>query len=157
MSKTHLEKDNKKILPSSWTWIHLDEISEKIVDGTHFTPRYVDAGIPFISVKDIKDNKISFDNCRYISEDEHNRLSLRCNPEFNDVLITKSGTIGRTAVVKSTNIFSLFVSVALIKPIKMYLDSYFLAFALESYINGINIQQDVKGVVIKNLHIEDLR
>jgi Restriction endonuclease S subunits len=108
-------------------------------------------------VKDIFKGKINFDNCKYISEDEHNSLIKRCNPEYLDVLITKSGTIGRTAVVKIKRPFSLFVSVALIKPFKGHVDSNFVAFSLENYINNIDIQQSVKGGVIKNLHIEDLK
>ncbi len=144
-------------LPKGWVEIRLEEVSEKITDGTHFTPTYMDKGIPFISVKDIFDGKISFDDCRYISDKEHQNLIKRCHPEYFDVLITKSGTIGRTAVVKTHTPFSLFVSVALIKPFKRYVNSDFMSFALRNYINSIDIQQSVKGGVIKNLHIEDLK
>jgi type I restriction enzyme, S subunit len=87
--------------------------------------------------------------------EEHERLIKRCNPEYNDVLITKSGTIGRTAVVKTEQGFSLFVSVALIKLFTQYINADFVSLALENYINGINIQQTIKGGIIKNLHIED--
>ncbi|MBN1547322.1 MAG: restriction endonuclease subunit S [Syntrophaceae bacterium] len=144
-------------LPDGWVWTRMIEISEKITDGTHHTPTYVSEGIPFISVKDIKNGMISFENCKFISEDEHNVLIKRCNPEYGDVLITKSGTIGRTAVVTTRDEFSLFVSVALIKPYKDFLDSNFIKFALDNYINNIDIQQSVKGGVVKNLHIEDLK
>ena len=149
----------KKIesLPVGWISAKLNIISEKIVDGTHFTPQYTSSGIPFISVKDIRDNKISFDDCKYISEETHNELKKRCNPENDDILITKSGTIGRIAVVKTNKKFSLFVSVALIKPYKKFIDSQFLAYELNNYINHIDIQQSIKGGVIKNFHLEDLK
>jgi type I restriction enzyme S subunit len=148
---------NEDALPTGWVWTRLGEVAEKIVDGTHFTPKYVSSGVPFISVKDIRNGKISFDDCRYISQDEHETLIKRCNPEYNDVLITKSGTIGRTAVIKTNKIFSLFVSVALIKPFKNYLDSDFVSLMLENYINNIDISQSIKGGVIKNFHLEDLK
>jgi len=151
-----LSTQNSK-LPKGWVWVRLGEISEKITDGTHHTPNYTNAGIPFISVKDVYNRKIHFDNCRYISKDEHKILAKRCNPEKNDILITKSGTIGRTAVVNTDISFSLFVSVALIKLSKFLSDPYFISYSLENYINGINIQQSIKGGVIKNLHIEDLQ
>jgi len=144
-------------LPEGWIWTKLEQIAEKIVDGTHFTPKYVASGVPFISIKDIRGGKISFEDCKYISEDEHKALIKRCNPEYNDILITKSGTIGRTAVVKTNKSFSLFVSVALIKPFKDYLESDFITLMLEDYINNIDIQQFIKGGVIKNFHIEDLK
>jgi len=144
-------------LPDTWTWAKLNDISMKITDGTHFTPQYVDYGTPFISVKDVFDGLISFEFCKHIAPEDHAKLAKRCNPEYLDVLITKSGTIGRTAVVKTTEPFSLFVSVALIKPFKPYIDSNYLALSLENYISSIDIQQSVKGGVIKNLHIEDLK
>jgi len=77
--------------------------------------------------------------------------------ERGDVLITKSGTIGRIAVVETERPFSLFVSVALIKPVEGIFPSAFLALALGGYIGGLNIAQDIKGALLKNLHLEDLR
>ena len=135
----------------------LDEITNKINDGTHKTPTYIEKGIPFISVKDIRNKKIFFDNCKFISEDEHQILFKRCNPEYGDVLITKSGTIGRTAIVNTNKNFDLFVSVALLKPKKDLITSEFLMYALDNYIASIDVKQEVKGGVIKNLHIEDLK
>ena len=144
-------------LPKRWEWATGSQLAAKIVDGTHHTPTYVQEGIAFISVKDIRQGRIHFNDCRYISEEEHQRLKQRCNPETGDVLITKSGTIGRTAVVDTDNEFSLFVSVALLKRASHELNSRFLKLSLEAYIQSIDIQQVVKGGVIKNLHLEDLR
>ena len=73
------------------------------------------------------------------------------------MLITKSGTIGRTAIVNTDKVFDLFVSVALLKPKKDLVTSEFLMYALDNYIAHIDIKQEVKGGVIKNLHIEDLK
>ncbi len=144
-------------LPEGWAWARLDEISAKITDGTHFTPTYVSEGVPFISVKDIHNGEISFDQCRQIPQHEHDELVKRCNPERGDVLITKSGTIGRTAVVKTDRSFSLFVSVALIKLPRDHVDAGFMSYALQDHIRGIDVSQAIKGGVIKNYHIEDLK
>jgi len=134
----------------------LNELCTKITDGTHFTPKYEQSGIPFISVKDIRNGKISFEKCKFISQKTHNELIKRCNPEFNDLLITKSGTIGRMAIVKTKKDFSLFVSVALIKPNKN-INRKYLNYILENFINHTTISQEIKGGVIKNFHLEDLR
>jgi len=137
--------------------VFLKDVTSKINDGTHKTPKYTDSGIPFISVKDIKCKQIYFDNCKYISNEEHEILYKRCNPQRGDVLITKSGTIGRTAIIKTDIIFDLFVSVALLKPNFNKITPDFLMYSLDNYINHIDVKQDVKGGVIKNLHIEDLK
>jgi type I restriction enzyme S subunit len=144
-------------LPDGWVWASVQQLSTKVTDGTHHTPTYTEMGVAFISVKDIRDGRISFEDCRHISEEEHSRLIQRCHPETGDVLITKSGTIGRVAVVRIDHPFSLFVSVALMKTNKTYLNQDFFKLALEYHIQGISIDQDVKGGVVKNLHLEDLR
>ena len=128
-------------LPDNWVWTRLENISEKITDGAHKTPTYVKEGVPFISVKDIRNNEIFFDDTKFISLEEHKELYKRCNPEKGDVLVTKSGTIGRTAIVKDDIEFSLFVSVALIKNIKNVINSNFLSYAMQDFINKIDVQE----------------
>jgi len=49
-------------LPYGWKWATLDEIMKKIVDGTHHTPTYTQSGVAFLSVKDIRDETVYFDN-----------------------------------------------------------------------------------------------
>ena len=144
-------------LPDSWVWVKLDNLCSKITDGTHKTPKYTDSGVPFISVKDIYDNQVSFDNTKFISQEEHNELYKRCNPEYDDILLTKSGTIGRTAVIKTQNEFSLFVSVALLKNYKNIINSSYLSLNIQDFFNKINISQIIKGGVIKNYHITDMK
>ena len=144
-------------LPEGWEWTTLDAIMKKIVDGTHHTPTYVDDGIPFLSVKDIRDGQISFDNCKYISQEEHKQLCQRCHPECGDLLITKSGTIGRCAVVKTKRDFSLFVSVALLKPATSEVNISFISLAFQVWFQSINVQNDITGTAIKNFHLVDFR
>jgi type I restriction enzyme, S subunit len=148
---------NKVKYNSEWPLVRLKEICYRISDGTHFTPAYVKSGIPFISVKDIYNDIVHFDKCKYITKDAHQELIRRCQPEKDDILITKSGTIGRMALVPPKPEFSLFVSVALIKNKKELIHSKFLKFCLENFLNSINISQDIKGGLLKNFHLEDIR
>ncbi len=154
--KNHLKNEEYKI-PDTWSWVSLDMLASKIVDGVHFKPDYIESGIPFISVKDIKGGKISFDNCKYISLETHHGIHPRCNPERGDLLITKSGTIGRTAIVDTDEVFDLFVSVALIKPASPLVNLHFVDIALQKWINSIDISSRVIGTAIKNLHLQDMR
>ena len=141
-----------------WEVKKLSEIADKITDGTHHTPTYPETGIPFISVKDIRGQKVYFDNCKYISADEHKELIKRCNPEEGDLLVTKSGTIGRLAIVPKVD-FSLFVSVALIKlqKNKGNINQKWMLYFFEFHIAFLDIKSKIKGGVVKNYHLEDLR
>jgi len=155
--KSMFEDYDLEKYPIQWFFAKLKDISTKITDGTHKTPKYTDSGIKFISVKNIYNNKVNFKNCKFISEKEHKELFKRCNPEKNDLLITKSGTIGRTAIVDTNFEFSLFVSVALIKPINSIVLSKYLELAVADYMNKVNIDKSIKGALVKNYHLEDLR
>ena len=59
---------NKVKYKPEWSLIRLKEVCNRISDGTHFTPKYLNEGIPFISVKDIYDDKVHFNKCKYISK-----------------------------------------------------------------------------------------
>src|SRR3990172_8809731 len=107
-------------LPEDWRVTELGTVfREKIKDGVHKTPKYIETGVPFITAKDIVNNKVDFRACRFISEDEHIQLTKRVKPERGDVLLTKVGTVGNVALVEEEKEFSIFVQIALIKPNKL--------------------------------------
>lgn len=101
--------------PHGWEVKTLGEICEKITDGTHKTPKYELSGIPFLSIQNISKGYFDLSNVKYISQDEHNNLSKRCNPKLNDILFCRIGTLGK-AIKNTLNFdFSIFVSLALIR------------------------------------------
>lgn len=116
--------------PHGWEIVELrDIVREKITDGVHKTPKYCEDGVPFISANNIKNNQIDFTRCKKISTEEHELLARRCNPENDDILLSKVGTLGMVAKVDNDN-FSIFVQLALIKPNKKLINSNFLKYAL---------------------------
>ncbi|TOB91691.1 type I restriction endonuclease subunit S [Vibrio parahaemolyticus] len=102
-------------LPEGWEWSQVNELAKVVTDGVHHTPKYLDNGVPFISVKDIDGKSISFDDCKYISQEQHEEINQRCNPEKGDILLCRIGTLGRATIVDTEKAFSLFVSVGLLK------------------------------------------
>jgi len=109
--------ETKKI-PEGWKEVKLQEISNKITDGTHKTPKYVKEGIPFLSTNNLIpfSRKFKFNKyIKHITLEEHKDLIKRCNPEKGDLLISKCGTIGRTQQVNVDYEFSIFVGLALVK------------------------------------------
>ncbi|HCC0306761.1 TPA: restriction endonuclease subunit S [Legionella pneumophila] len=143
-------------LPVQWKWVLLNELSEHIVDGTHHTPTYTDAGVPFISAKDIRDFKVDFINTRYIDATQHQELIKRCKPRKNSVLLTKSGTIGRVALIEEEREFSLFESVANI-PLLEGVEGYYVAWSIYFQVDTHFGAKKQKGVAVRHLHLEDIR
>ena len=143
-------------IPDSWKWVRLGAIINKLSDGTHSTPKYTSVGIPFISVKDVSSGEIDFSNTKFISEDEHRLLYSRCNPEKGDMLLTKIGTTGIPVIVNTDKIFSLFVSVALLKFSSNLLYDKYLLYAIKSPVAQNQCDINTRGVGNKNWVMRDI-
>ena len=110
-------RENEKMICSNSSWMgHLPidwqmpkllyVLREKISDGPHETPEYVDNGIPFISIDSLNDTKsINLQDCkRYITEEDYIRFSQKTRIEKDDILFSKAATIGKTAIIKDEKI-----------------------------------------------------
>jgi type I restriction enzyme S subunit len=100
-----------------WEIKTLEEVCTKITDGEHLRPEVTDEGIPFLSAKDITKGYVDFSDTLFVSSETAKKSRLRCNPEYNDILIISRGaTIGRSCKNDSHKVFCLLGSVILLKP-----------------------------------------
>jgi len=143
-------------LPDGWVWCRVGDLATKVTDGTHFTPRYQKEGVQFVSAKDIKSGALSFDKCKFISQEEHERLYKRCNPEMYDLIVSKSGSIGMVVLNENDHQFSLFESLALVKYPQNFIYSAFFAIGLQYSCHNLK-REHIRGVAVKHLHLEVLR
>jgi len=143
-------------LPSGWSWVNVDSLCFKVTDGTHFTPHYVESGVRFVSAKDIIGGALTFDRCKFISQEEHDKLYRRCNPEYHDIVISKSGSIGAVALIEDHEEFSLFESLALLKFDQKSLLPQYLIYALTHACSTLTAGH-IRGVGVKHLHLDILR
>jgi len=142
-------------VPEGWTWASVDSIATKVTDGVHKKPNYLPVGIPFVTVKNLTAGAgISFENLNHISNEDHIEYCKRTNPEKGDILISKDGTLGVVRLIQTDKVFSVFVSVAVVKPV-MYATSKYLAIAFESPV--LQRQMVPKGSGLQHIHLEDLR
>lgn len=142
-------------IPSTWSWATVEQLSSKVVDGVHRKPNYVKSGIPFLTVRNLTAGPgISFDHCSYVTPEDHEEFTKRANPEKGDILVTKDGTLGVIRLVETDQVFSIFVSLALIKPAIRTFGPY-LVIALSSP----QIQQRIifTGTGLQHIHLRDLR
>lgn len=143
-------------IPENWKWVRLGELLHKLTDGTHSTPKYTATGVPFISVKDISSGKMDFSNTKFISQEEHESLFKRCDPERDDILLTKVGTTGIPVIVDTDKEFSLFVSVALLKfNTDLIYNKYFM-YVIKAPVVQIQARENTRGVGNKNWVMRDI-
>jgi type I restriction enzyme, S subunit len=148
-------EDQLGALPSSWTWMPLETIASKVVDGVHKKPSYVAEGIPFLTVKNLTAGpEISFAECRFITPLDHAAFTKRTHPEKGDILITKDGTLGVVRAIRTDTVFSIFVSLALVKPMDRQMTDY-----LELAFQSPQVQDQMIGVGsgLQHIHLIDLK
>lgn len=80
----------------------------------------------------------------------------RCDPQKGDILLSKVGTTGIPVLVDTDNIFSLFVSVALLKFNHADINPFFLIYLLSSPLVQNQCKENTKGVGNKNWVMRDI-
>ena len=127
-----------------------------ITDGTHYTPNYVEKGVPFLSAINVQENYLDIDcGYKYITPEQHADLCKRVHPHSGDVLLRKVGVGKRKAcVVPETAFdFSIFVSVALLRS---KINPYFLSTYINSTYGQLQLLRFNKGISQPDLHLEDI-
>lgn len=144
-------------LIDSKDFVPLKDVSVKISDGTHFTPDYVNEGVPFLSAINVKSNVFDPDaGFQHVTREAHDALYKRCDPREGDVLVRKVGAGERMAcVIPSLSFqFSIFVSVAMVRV--NGIAPYYLSTFINSRIGQRQLLRFNKGIGQPDLHLEDL-
>jgi type I restriction enzyme, S subunit len=119
-------------VPEHWLTTQLGRLCIDVADGPHYSPVYVNTGVPFLSARNIKVDRWELDDVKYVSESDCNEFDKRAVPEMGDVLYTKGGTTGVARVVDLPHRFQVWVHVAILKLRKTIADPHFIAYALNS-------------------------
>ena len=139
-------------IPAHWSTTQPRYVCSQIIDGPHVTPDYVDAGVPFVTVKNLTAGPgISFEDCKCITPVLFDSLRRRAQPKRGDILLSKDGTLGIPRVVETDRDFMMFVSVALLKVMHQECDSYFLRYALEANSTKSQFQAGAAGSGLKHI------
>ena len=137
----------------------LQDVCEPIKDGTHQTPTYTEDtvnGFKFLSSKDVTSGKVDWDHLKYIPEELHNELYKRISPRKGDILLAKNGTTGVAAIVDRDEVFDIYVSLALLKPLEMVTAEY-LCSAVNSLETKHQFDHSLKGIGVPNLHLGEIK
>ena len=141
--------------------LKLSDVTDLITDGSHFSPKTTDYGIPYVTVRDIKDGFLDLDNAARINEDSYLELEKNgCRPLPNDILFSKDGTVGKVALVVGAERFVVLSSLAIIRSTNSVILPKFLALTMSSSEFQRNAIGSKTGLAIKRIvlkHLRDLR
>ena len=128
-------------IPQNWEWCRFQDITTVITCGIASTPTYYESGRIFLSAKNVKPFKFMPDEHKYINEDTYQKIIANAKPDLNDILLTRVGAgIGEAAVIDQEIDFAYYVSLTLIKPLHLYINSKFI-------LNFLNSEQGIKNAI----------
>ncbi len=147
-------------LPVGWELVRLQDITNLITDGKHGDcDNEPESGFYFLSAKDIQDGQLIYDRARQIVQSEFQEVHQRTNLEALDICMVNTGaTVGKIAIATDnefTNKTTFQKSVAVIKPTKPYVSTFYLANYLIS--ETPNLLKKSGGSAINNLLLGDLK
>lgn len=154
-SKKNILLKNEEMIfdiPKTWTWCRIDSLIFDKNDGVHFAPKYVNDGIPCYSAKDIYNDVLNNDRCKYITEDDYlNLMKNKIKVKTGSLLFTKSGSIGRTAIVSTNTKFGLVESVGVLNFVETLPDYVKLIFDYGFIYTNQMFDMNTKGIAVKHL------
>jgi type I restriction enzyme S subunit len=88
-------------LPTSWKWARLTDAVQRVVDCLHKTAPFEDedTGYYCVDTTCMNETEIEFENLRPVSAETYEEWTRRMVPQGGDILFSREGNIGLTAIV----------------------------------------------------------
>lgn len=144
------------VIPEHWEIKRLNSVLQFISYGFTCPMPTEDDGPFMLTSNDIGDGYIKFDSARRTSTKAFRmKLSGKSKPAIGDILVTKDGTLGRTALVTINDQICISQSLALLR-LKQNVFNEFIEIALRSFNYQEKMVLDAGGTTIKHIYITRL-
>ncbi|WP_318461914.1 restriction endonuclease subunit S [Photobacterium leiognathi] len=144
-------------VPEHWGVYKLKHACSEIFLGLTSKVDYVDfGGIPLVRALNINGGILDLTQARHISEAQHKKLTTYRKAARNDVLLSKSGTIGTAAIVDTDIEFSIYESIFALRAIKEILHPKYLLFFIQSSVAKSQYSKGSVGMGVHHLNMPDI-
>lgn len=145
--------------PKGWPVKALADLCLGVFDIDHKMPKAVDAGIPFISAKDLLDEgTICFDDVKKISLEDFHRLSRKGRPKRNDIIYSRIGArLGKARLVEVDFDFLASYSCCTIRPNHEIVNATFLHRMLDSPSMLRQAQKGIRSIGVPDLGLGEIK
>jgi len=143
-------------VPKEWEVCALSKISEKIQDGTHFSPTTGGGEYLYLTSKNVRFGYLIVDNIETIDKKQHESIYKRCDVKKGDLLLTKDGAnTGNAAINEICEPFSMLSSVAFIRSNDRSTENYLLHYLLSDS-SQAKIKDEMSGNAITRLTLKKI-
>ena len=139
-------------IPDTWIMTEVKRLCQKITDGSHFSPQTQNEGKVYITVSNVYNDKVHVEEAAKISnQDFENLVANGCQPPVGAVLLSKDGTVGRTAIVDN-NDYVVLSSLGILCPSSHVLSKY-LKYLLDSESLQAQMRLAMAGSALRRITI----
>ena len=146
-------------IPEGWEVVTVNDMCDRVTDGSHSSPPSVEEGMPMVSSKDMHTFGLNLETSRTISHSDYEKLVRNgCKPRANDILITKDGAnyLKYIFVVEKDLDVVLLSSIAMLTP-NARINSHLFAAVLNSTENKERLKNFVTGAAIPRIILKDFK
>lgn len=152
----------KREIPQTWSSSSLISILDILKDGTHNPPKRCPKGVPLLTGTMFGNFFLDYSKATYIEPIEYEEIHKKYQPQENDIILTKIGTIGYVNILRKNDIpITIHCNSALLRfkkeysgPYSLFLCKSPLFFARLYAKKGQSIQEFVSLEKIADIAVE---
>ena len=124
---------------SEWKEVELGEVCD-LLDCLHKTPKYSEEGYPMVRVTDVKNGFLDSSDCLLVNKEVFTAFSKGYKPKVGDIVFTRVGSFGLSAIVKEEEEFCIGQNTTLLIP--KTIDPFFIFY----YLIGQDARFQIEGL-----------
>lgn len=139
--------------PKGWEVCKYEDLVSLVTYGLTVRPKYYKEGIPLISAREIRTGELNLESCPKISREDFDKLSEKGRPKKDDILFSKTGSIGHCAIVRTDLDFAVTQNAArIVVNSDVCNPTFLLAFMRTKYFYDM-ANKEAKGNAVKDLQL----
>lgn len=130
-----------------------------VTDGDHGSPEYLERGILFLRALNVRRYFLDYKEVKYVAEDYHKNFLKRSILKGDDIIVTKIGTIGVTAIIPNieANTTASCGKIRIRKEYVNEINPYYVSCFLNNLPGKLLMQMDTTGSVQTGIILKTLR
>ena len=140
-----------------WIIKELESVTNVVTYGLTVRPEYIDEGIDLVSARELHKGFVAYEEAPKISEEDFRGLSEKGKPQKNDILFSKTGSIGHCALVEDDKPFAITQNAARIGlDVEKVNPLWMLYYLRMDYIQDW-CKSHAKGNAVKDFQLQDMK
>jgi type I restriction enzyme S subunit len=140
-----------------WNTISLDDITTIVTYGLTVRPKFIDEGIDLISARELRSGIVEYEKSPKISKTDFLNLSEKAKPLKDEILFSKTGSIGHCALITSDRKFAVTQNAARIGLSLDMVNPIWVLYYLKMDFIQKWCQNHAKGNAVKDFQIQDIK